>query len=133
MPTVMKAMMISGIMKDRKVENSEVNVASSRMTATNPVVSAMPNQPPQRPISIPAMMPIMSLTSSPSCFNVTYSSFLFSLYPRDNKYYIRYYHASQAVRDSICKITAKLRNFLLTMQCAGDNIITYDKGDERVK
>ena len=27
------------------MENSEVNVASSRMTATNPVVSAMPNQP----------------------------------------------------------------------------------------
>ena len=33
--------------------------------------------------------------------------FIFSL-SRDNKYYIRYYHTSQAVRAGICKITAKL-------------------------
>ena len=34
MPTVMNDRMISGIMNDRKVENSEVKVASRRMIVT---------------------------------------------------------------------------------------------------
>ena len=45
MPTVINERMISGIMKDRKVENREVNVANRRTTAINAVESAMPNQP----------------------------------------------------------------------------------------
>ena len=41
MPTVMNDRMISGIMNDRKVENSEVKVASRRMMVTKNAVSAM--------------------------------------------------------------------------------------------
>ena len=46
MPTVMNDRIISGIMNDRKVENSEVKVASRRMMVTKNAVSAMPNHCP---------------------------------------------------------------------------------------
>ena len=67
--------MISGIMNDRKVENSEVKVASRRMMVTKNAVSAMPNHCPHIPMRIPAMMPIISRINSPNCFTYIYSSF----------------------------------------------------------
>ena len=70
MPTVMNDRMISGIMNDRKVENSEVKVASRRMMVTKNAVSAMPNHCPHIP-----MMPIISRINSPNCFTYIYSSF----------------------------------------------------------
>ena len=75
MPTVMNDRMISGSMNDRKVENSEVKVASRRMMVTKNAVSAMPNHCPHIPMRIPAMMPIISRINSPNCFTYIYSSF----------------------------------------------------------
>ena len=69
--------MISGIIKVRKVEKSDVNVANARMTAIKPVESAIPSQPPDRPMMVPAMMPMIRRISNPSCFTLTNSSFQF--------------------------------------------------------
>ena len=68
MPTVINDRMISGIIKDRKVEKSDVNVANARITAIKPTESATPSQPPARPMMVPAMMPMIKRISNPSCF-----------------------------------------------------------------